>query len=120
MTFTDHPVVYIDTRRIDDWETFHDVFDVAFGFPSFYGRNLDAWIDCMTYLDDPEVGMSSIHAKPHSVITIKLLHAQNFKSRCAFIFDGLIEVIAFVNERRIESGEPAVLALSYGAKGDAS
>ncbi|MCA9610738.1 MAG: barstar family protein [Myxococcales bacterium] len=36
------PIVAIPTRRIVDWDTFHDVFAEAFGFPGFYGRNLDA------------------------------------------------------------------------------
>ncbi len=35
-------VVTIDTRRITDWETFHDVFAEVFGFPEFYGRNMEA------------------------------------------------------------------------------
>jgi len=53
-------VVEIDTRRITDWASFHDVFAEVFGFPGFYGRDMDAWIDCLTYLDSPEDGMSRI------------------------------------------------------------
>jgi len=33
---------------ITDWASFHDVFMHTLGFPDFYGRNMDAWIDCMT------------------------------------------------------------------------
>jgi len=30
------------------------VFAESFGFPGFHCRKMgDAWIDCMTYLDDP-------------------------------------------------------------------
>ena len=42
-----HTLVEIDTARITDWGTFHDVFAEAFGFPDFCGRNMDAWIDCI-------------------------------------------------------------------------
>ena len=42
------PVVRIDGDRIVDWDTFHNVFTEAFGFPGFYGRNMNAWIDCLT------------------------------------------------------------------------
>ena len=50
--------VAIDTRRVIDWDSFHNEFAEVFGFPRFYGRNMNAWIDCMTYLDDPESGMT--------------------------------------------------------------
>jgi RNAse (barnase) inhibitor barstar len=53
-------IVRIDTTKIRDWASFHEVFSEAFGFPDFYGRNMDAWIDCMTSLDDPAAGMSRI------------------------------------------------------------
>ena len=45
------PVVSIPTDRISDWESFHEVFSEVLGFPSFYGRNMDAWIDCLTSAD---------------------------------------------------------------------
>jgi hypothetical protein len=51
-------MVRIDASRITDQATFHSVFAEAFGFPGFYGQNMDAWIDCMTHLDDPSSGLS--------------------------------------------------------------
>ena len=44
-------VVLIDGGRIVDWSSFHAVFAEGMGFPEFYGRNMDAWIDCMTYVE---------------------------------------------------------------------
>ena len=41
--------VQIDGSAISDWNSFHDIFAAAFGFPAFYGRNMNAWIDCMTW-----------------------------------------------------------------------
>lgn len=58
------PVVRIDGDRIVDWPSFHGVFAEAFGFPDFYSQNMDAWIDCLGYLDEPEAGMTKVHAKP--------------------------------------------------------
>ena len=52
--------IQLDTAEIRDWDSFHQVFQEAMGFPEFYGRNLDAWIDCMSYLDDPAAGMSQV------------------------------------------------------------
>lgn len=57
-------LVRIDAALINDEESFHTVFSDALGFPHFYGCNMNAWIDCMAYLDDPAAAMSSIHIAP--------------------------------------------------------
>jgi RNAse (barnase) inhibitor barstar len=105
--------VIIQTKTIRDWASFHEVFAEAFGFPDFYGRNMDAWIDCMTSLDDPEAGMTSVHAAPNSVIVIQLEDVDEFATRCTELYDAVVEASAFVNWRRLERGDPAVLALSF-------
>ena len=58
------PLVKIDCTQITDWHTFSDVFAAAFGFPGYYGRNMNAWIDCMTYLDDPDAGIERVVDRP--------------------------------------------------------
>lgn len=106
-------VVRIDTTKIRDWASFHDVFTEAFGFPDFYGRNMDAWIDCMTSLDDPAAGMSKIHAADGGMVTLQLDEVDGFAERCPEQYQAVVDCCAFVNWRRTEIGEPAVLALSY-------
>lgn len=107
--------VSIDASRITDWDSFHDTFAETFGFPGFYGRNMDAWNDCMTYLDDPDAGMSSIHVAPGDVVVLCISAVTEFRKRCPEIYDALIECSSFVNYRRIERDAPAVLALSFYA-----
>jgi barstar (barnase inhibitor) len=106
-------LVKLDTRLITDWDTFHDAFAETFGFPTFYGRNMDAWIDCMTWLDDPSAEMSRVHSPPGGVVVLELEHVDGFISRCPEQYGALVECAAFVNWRKIEVGEPAVLALFY-------
>lgn len=106
-------LVRIDTRRIIDWDTFHRVFKEAFGFPDFYGRNMDAWIVCMTSLDAPDHGLTTVHAPPGGVVTLQLDHVGGFAQRCPDLYDTIVECAALVNWRRLDAGEPAVLALSY-------
>lgn len=106
-------VVNVDTRRICDWDTFHDVFAEAFGFPGFYGRNMNAWIDCLTSLDEPADGMTTVHAPPGGVVTLDLEHVEDFARRCPEQYAAVVECAAFVNWRRIEVGDPPVLALSF-------
>ena len=108
-----NPVVEIDTRRITDWASFHDVFAEAFGFPGFYGRNMDAWVDCLSYLGSPESGMSQIHVEPGHVVVIQLTEAKDFARRCPEQYSALIECAAFVNWRCIERGNEPILAMSF-------
>ena len=105
--------VQIDASKIRDWDTFHDHFSEALGFPEFYGRNMNAWNDCMTYLDAPEDAMTTIHVEPGDVLVLCVSGARDLKKRCPELYDALIECTAFVNYRRIQQGQPAVLALSF-------
>jgi Barstar (barnase inhibitor) len=106
-------LVQLDTRRITDWETFHDVFAEVFGFVDFYGRNMNAWIDCMTYLDDPAAGMTRVHAPAGGVLVLQLEHVADFARRCPEQYAAIVECAAFVNYRRNDLGNTAVLALSF-------
>ena len=106
-------LVRIDCNIIVDWNSFHKEFKQAFGFPAFYGENMNAWIDCMTSLDAPEDGMSSINCEVGTVLTIELDGINEFKNRCPDQYAAIIESSAFVNWRRIKNGEESVLALSF-------
>lgn len=110
MAFT---LVQLDTRRITGWYSFHSVFHEVFGFPDFYGRNMDAWIDCLTSLDAPDEGMTRVHAPPGGVLVLQLDHSADFAGRCPKQYAALVECAAFVNWRKIEVGEGPVLALSF-------
>lgn len=104
--------VNIDCLRIVDWTSFHDTFATALGFPDFYGRNMNAWIDCLTYVDDPDDGLNQIHAPADGVLVLHLESARDFAARCPEIYAALIECSTFVNYRRLEIGEGPVLCLS--------
>jgi hypothetical protein len=105
----------IDGGKITDWPSFHDQFVELLGFPGFYGRNMDAWNDCMTSLDASEDGLSSVQVSSGDVLVLCISDATGLKKRCPEIYDALVECSAFVNWRRIEKGKPAILALSFHA-----
>lgn len=109
------PVVRIPTSEIDDWESFHDVFQRVLGFPDFYGRNMDAWIDCLTSADAPNDGMVAMDvvAADGDVLTLQLEDVVDFAARCPEQYDAVVECAAFVNWRRTEVGERPILALSF-------
>lgn len=105
--------VTLDGDRIVGWDSFHDECAAAFGFPDFYGRNMDAWIDCLTGLDDRDGVMTTVSTTPGGVVVLELLGAKGLAARCPEVYAALVECSAFVNWRRRERGHPAVLALSF-------
>jgi RNAse (barnase) inhibitor barstar len=106
--------IVIDTRQIIDSASFHKVFAAAFGFFEGYGNNMDAWIDCMSGLDDEaEVSLSTVTCEIGDTVVLHLEHAADFAAREAHLFQQLLDCSAFVNWRRIEKGDRAILALSY-------
>lgn len=106
----DGRLVRIDCDRITDDGSLHDTFSDAFGFPGFYGRNMDAWIDCMTRLDED---MSDVRIDQGQVVTLQLDNYRNFKQRCPELLDQIIECGAVVNWRRLEVGARAILVMSF-------
>ena len=113
MSNTVYPTVDINGEKLGDWASFHQTFASSFGFPEFYGRNMDAWIDCMSSLDSPADGLTSIHAPTGGVVTIRIENVEMLRAKAPDIWNALNECSAFVNWRRMEMGEPPVLALSY-------
>jgi RNAse (barnase) inhibitor barstar len=105
-------IIGIDGAQITSWDAFHDVFARTLGFPDFYGRNMDAWIDCMTDVD-ADSGMSTVQVARGHVLTIAIENVDTFASRQPKIYEALLEAVALVNFRRIEVGDSAVLALSF-------
>ena len=106
-------VVKIDCKNITNWETFHKEFSEKFGFPDFYGENMDAWIDCMTSLDKPEDGLTKVHLEKDNIITLQLDNVNEFAKNLPEQYNSIIECTAFVNYRKITEGDNPVLALSF-------
>ena len=104
------PVVSLDGRRIDDWSAFHAACRSAFGFPDFYGCNMDAWIDCLSGLRDGD-GMSTFTLGPDETLRIELLYAAALRQKAPEILAALEDCAAEVNERCIENGQKPPLSL---------
>jgi RNAse (barnase) inhibitor barstar len=102
--------IRIDGTAIKDWDSFYDVFAKAFGFPGYFGRNMNAWIDCMTNLDEDD--MNDVRVNPGELVCIRLDHADEFKACCPEQFQAFVECSAFVNWRRMELGQPPILVVS--------
>jgi hypothetical protein len=107
--------VSIDASAIDGKASFHEAFALALGFPSWYGRNMDAWIDCMSALDDSTDALSKVKVQQGQVLVLLVQNASGLKLRCPDLWRELLECTAFVNWRRTERGQAAVLTVSAHA-----
>ena len=107
-------MVKIDSAKILGKDDFHRFFSDLFGFPDYYGANMNAWIDCMTYLDDKESGMTKkIYVDKGELIVFQLENTEELKKHAPDIYTDLIECSAFVNYRRIEVGEAPLIILAF-------
>jgi len=102
-------VVAIPTARIKDWESFHDVFASTLRFPDHYGRNMDAWIDCLSFPDS----MTELAIEPGEVLMLDLGLVEDFRTRCPDQYKAIVECAAFVNSRRLDSENWSALALAF-------
>ncbi|MBC7853379.1 MAG: barstar family protein [Pirellulaceae bacterium] len=103
--------VRIETKSIIDWDSFHSVFAETMGFPDFYGRNMDAWIDCMAYIDTAQYGMNRVTVPPAGHLELEIGDADDLQRRLPEIFQALVDCTAFVNERKAVEGLPPVISL---------
>ena len=102
----------LNTDKISDWQSFHQSCKDTMGFPDFYGMNMDAWIDCMSYLDQDE-GMTRFLLSEGEAIHIEIADTESFKSRLPEIFHALIECSACVNQRYIRAGQSPPISLVF-------
>lgn len=103
--------VILPTDDISDFDTFHAACASTLSFPGFYGRNMNAWIGCMTYVDDPGAGLTSVTVAKGEQLVLEVPRSMPLKLRAPDVFDALIECTAAVNERFVQHGDPPVLAL---------
>lgn len=81
------------------------------GFPNFYGRNMNAWIDCMSSIDEPDDGMSTVTVNPGESLDIVVLGTEQGIASCPEIFQELLECTACVNQRFIDNNSNTRLRL---------
>ncbi|WP_456387653.1 barstar family protein [Desulfolithobacter sp.] len=103
----------IDGNRLIRERSFYEEFSEKFGFPPECCCDRESWVDCMSCLDDAEMGMSSVCCQPGDVVILEIVNAGLLKLRSPAQYLTLLECVATVNCRRMESGESPLLILSF-------
>ena len=94
----------VDGKSLADWSSFHDYFAKTFDFPGYYGRNMDAWNDCM-----------SDYCYSSRIVSLHIDNAADFKRLNPEAFAALVECSAFINWRSTEKGGDPLVVLSFYA-----
>jgi len=102
--------VRINGAVITDWDSFHTECQNAFGFPGFYGRTMDAWVDCLSYLRDDDT-MSVFRLKPDETLKIEVQDADLLRKHASDILEEMAFCIGGINERYEDYGEKPALEL---------
>ena len=100
----------LDGSTIVDWDTFHTACAKEFGFADFYGQNMNAWIDCLTYINEGD-GMSRFVLQPGELLRIEVAKSETLRKEAPEILQALVDGAGFVNQRSVEAGEQPRLKL---------
>jgi hypothetical protein len=105
--------VRLDGTAIRDEGSFHRECARVLGFPPFYGANWNAWIDCMSYIDDPAAGMSAVQVPKGSRLDVEITDTTGLWKRCPGVLQAFSECTAAVNERLAISGSGTRICLTF-------
>ena len=94
--------IVINGATIVGWPSFHDEFSRAFRFFDGYGRNRDAWIDCMTDLHGPKA-LSGLRLPAGESIEIVLNDSAIVAKSYPEIFAELLRLTRYANNLYAEA-----------------
>jgi len=92
----------LDLKNINDLSEFHEMMKKKFGFPDFYGANINALIDCLSLMRYPKAEMCKFILQPDEIL---LLETTGLYHTNDDILGLLIYTIECVNSREIERNE---------------
>ena len=101
--------ISLDGASIRDWDSYHSVCARAFGFPDFYGRNRDAWIDCVSSMRDREA-MTGITLADDEALVVEIASSDSVPDE---MVGALVRDAAAVNQRDEEIGQRPSLYLVF-------
>jgi RNAse (barnase) inhibitor barstar len=96
--------------EICEWGSFHDACARELGFPPLYGRNMNAFIDCLSYLDQNDK-MSRFALVPGEVLELRLNDSNQLQNIAPDVLRALVDSVGSMNQRYPERGKPLLVTL---------
>jgi hypothetical protein len=96
-------IVDVPLTQVHDDDSFHDVFAATLGFAEYYGRNLNAFDDILSYPQAPDV---AVDVPPGGTLVLRFDEsAESFKARCPYLYDYLAECAASITEWAVRASD---------------
>jgi hypothetical protein len=106
-------VIEVQIEQITDWATFHEVFAQALHFPDYYGKNGDAFIDCLRDIAHYDTNPDLRLAEGETLTMYLGDHIQEFRRRCSEQLEALQDWVAFVNTDDVDEGVPPRILIAF-------
>ncbi len=90
--------LFIDFKDVNTLDKMHEKLKQAFGFPDFYGANVNALIDCLGDIRYPEYGMSELTIGENEILNLTI---KNFPYNDELIMNNFFYAIRWVNAKAI-------------------
>ena len=90
----------VDGANICCWETFHNEFQEKMGFFSGYGRNLDAWNDCMRdmYTNEEHKSLTKFNLKDGDKFVLRVVNSKKWQESSPETYAAFLECTNFCNK----------------------
>ncbi|KAA8993836.1 barstar family protein [Affinibrenneria salicis] len=99
--------ITLNFSSIKTVDELYDELSLKLGFPDFFGRNIDAVIDCMFGVRYPDEGMIKVNVSEDGCLSLNI---KNFSSADVKLKDSIIHIVEYVNYKYQFKGlEPAIL-----------
>jgi len=97
---------HIDGAAIVDWESYHDEFQRQLGFFDGYGRNMDAWNDCMRdmFTNGEYKSLTKFDLNDGDTFTLVVINAAQWKENAPDVYSAFEDCTSFCNSERVHFG----------------
>ena len=105
--------IALNPNAIYDWASFHRESQHALGFPVDYGRDMDAWVDCMISLRDDADRRVGVRLGEGEMLQLELAEVEQVRERVPEFLETLVDAVAEVNRRFVEAGQSPAVTLIF-------
>ena len=108
-----YSTVFIEGNTFADAERLHDEMAFKLGLPSWYGRNLDALLDCLSSIGDPRNNLCRHWEWREGKRLVLLILGLSIDNVDAAVAAAFVQTVADVNERLEQDGATNRIWIEY-------